>query len=48
MKDQSLLTPVGMAGQLSEGWVRRWTQGSTGQRPKAEAPTLAVESSESG
>ena len=40
MKDQSLLTPAAIAGQLSKGWVHRWTQCSTRQRPKAEAPTL--------
>jgi len=48
MKDQSLLIPAAMAGQLSEGWVHRWTQCSTRQRPKAEAPTLADRISEAG
>ncbi len=41
MNDQNMLTPAAIAGQLSEGWVRRWTRCSTRQWPKAEAPTLA-------
>lgn len=40
MKDQNLLTPAAIAGQLSEGWVHRWTQCSTMQRRRAEATTL--------
>ena len=40
MKDQSLLTPASIAGQLKKGWAHLRTRCLTRQRPKAEAPTL--------